>query len=199
MLEKPPQQKESCSDEQLIVMIKKGDSYSMEILIERYQKPVFNFALRLIGDKPNAEDITQETLIKVIKSLPSYKPKNFRSYVYRIASNTAYDKMREQKTAISFDNEFNGEEEDLPGLKEIIPDVSAPQPEQSLIRSETEDLISRMLSRLPYEQRRVFILREFSDLSFKEIAETCGCSLNTVLSRMHYCVKKLKKLLEGKI
>lgn len=187
------------TDEELIKMIRNGNVRAMDTLIERYQKPVFNLALRMMGNRHFAEDITQEVLIKVIKSLPSYKPKNFKSYVYKITNNVIYDKMRTQQPSMSIDAEITISGQEVTELRNIIPDMKNPSPEQSLIRTEVEEIINKILMQLPPEQRQVFIMREFSNMSFREIADVCGCSMNTVLSRMQYSIKKLKKLLDGKI
>ena len=168
----------------------------MNELVGRYQAPVFNFAARMAGNRQNAEDITQETFIKVLKSLPAYKPKNFKSYIYRIARNTVLDHLRKKKSDVSIETEIAISEDDSSELKNLIPDMVTPTPEQSFINSETEETISLLLMRIPFEQRQVFIMREFSEMSFKEIAGACGCSRNTVLSRMQYCLKKLKEMLK---
>jgi RNA polymerase sigma-70 factor (ECF subfamily) len=195
----PPRVKTSApSDEELIVMIKRGNAQAMETLIERYQKQVFNFALGMVGNRHSAEDITQETLIKVMKSLPTYRPKNFRGYIYRIANNTAYDLMRQRKMMVSFESKVMIADNETSELKNLLPDTATLSPEQTLMQAKTEEMLNGMLMRIPYEQRRVFIMREFSDMPFREIADVCGCSLNTVLSRMQYCVKKLKKMIEEK-
>ncbi|MEW6194990.1 MAG: sigma-70 family RNA polymerase sigma factor [Bacteroidota bacterium] len=168
----------------LIERCRAGESVAFGPLIKLYRKQLYSYLYRFGGDKNLAEDLFQETLIKVWRSLPKYNEQNkFSSWLFSIAHNTAMDALRKKQK-----NKLLNDLEDT----ELIPGRSNPHDE--LIYKETAESISKVVDLLPVKQKEVFLLRINGELTFKEIAEITGEPLNTVLSHMHYSVKKIKKI-----
>lgn len=169
----------------LIERCRKKESAAFGPLIKLYRKQLYSYLYRLGGDKNLAEDLFQETLIKVWRSLPKYNEQNkFSSWLFSIAHNTAIDALRKKQKERFFDDLENAE---------LLPGRSNPHIE--LVGKEAEEKISRAVDRLPVKQKEVFLLRINGELTFKEIAEITGEPLNTILSHMHYSVKKIKKII----
>ncbi|MFH2069890.1 MAG: sigma-70 family RNA polymerase sigma factor [Elusimicrobiota bacterium] len=192
----------SLGDAELLSMAKDGSTEAMEIIIKRYQEPLYNFAIRMTGNRHSAEDVTQESFLRAIKSLPYYRHKNFRNYIYKIASNLIIDRYRKKEPVVSIDDPFlmhsSNMDDNSITLKDVIPDIETSSPDYIVQKKLMKQKISDAIAGMPEEQRRVFSLRVFSGLSFREISEICGCSLNTALGRMHYAVEKIRKFLESR-
>lgn len=173
-------------DSQLISSYLAGDDDSFTVLYERYRKVLYSFYLKsLSGDRALADDLFQQTWLKVIKSLPKYRhQQTFLAWLMMVGRNTMLDHWRKigRKKESELDESYMGESK-------------MEQANQALSRKELEALVDKLVVSLPEEQREVFIMRQ-SDISFKEIAEIQGISLNTALGRMHYAVSKLKKSLK---
>ena len=176
------------SENELIRRCQEKDGPAFDALIRRYRKPLFTFFLRFYGEKAMAEDLFQDTLVKVWRALPAFRNTgSFSSWLFSIAHNVARDALRRQKARahISYRSE-------LPDA----PDVHSPA--DDLVANEIEAMIRHAVQQLPPKQRQVFLLRQHGDLAFKEIAKVTGEPLNTVLSHMRYAVAKLKKALREK-
>jgi RNA polymerase sigma-70 factor (ECF subfamily) len=179
---------EKLLENQLILRCKKGDSSAFGQLIKQYKRQLFTYLVRLSGSNSMAEDLFQETLIKVWSGLPGYNEQNkFSAWLFSIAHNIVMDSYRKKKvrqkiTAV----------EELPELIENGDQLT------SLEENELKQIIIDSLKLLPERQRNVFLLRQHGEMSFKEIAEATGQNLNTVLSHMNYAVKKLRKILREK-
>lgn len=186
------------SDKELIQRYRKGDVEAFNILIKRYEKPLFNFIYRLIGNRASAEDIFQEVFLRVIKGIARYRhQKKFASWLYRIANNLIIDTLRKQKRekVISWETKIKESKGESLSLKDTIPDKKY-LPDSHLEREELRNKLEEAIESLPLEQCQVFILREHSQLPFKEIASLLNCSLNTALGRMHYALKNLRSQLK---
>lgn len=184
------------TDEQLMVRFKGGDASAFEALLRRHQTPVFNFIARMVGDRARAEDLAQETFIKVIKGVGTWVEKaKFTTWLYTVARNQCLDSMRREtlRRAESLDAAAAGDE-DGRALVETIADAGAAV-DRSADSARLRPLLERALAGLPEEQREVFVLREYSGLQFKEIAELTGAPENTVKSRMRYALEGLRKAL----
>ncbi len=180
-------------DRQLIYdYLKKGDEKSLEILIQRYLKPVYGFAYRYVGNVQEAEDIAQDVFVKVWKNLKKFKQeKNFKTWVFTIAKNTAFDFLRKKK-AITF-SELGNEESESNILKKFI-DPSL-LPDELLEQKGIREIFVKAVGKLFPKYRKVLLLRHEENLTFREIAETLDEPLNTVKSRHRRAVIALKKLL----
>jgi RNA polymerase sigma-70 factor, ECF subfamily len=189
--------KQDASDEDLMLAFRAGDASAFQTLVTRHRRPVFHFIARFVGQPARAEDVLQETWLKVIRSAPEYQTKaKFTTWVYTIARNLCVDSARKEKyrkTDSLDEPEVQGEEEGRT-LHETVAD-SRFDPERGAVNLEVRPLILRALQSLPEEQREVFILREYSGIQFKEIAAVTGVSENTVKSRMRYALEGLRRKL----
>ena len=172
---------------QLISRCRAGDTKAFAQLIFPYKDSLYTYLLRLSGNNANAEDLFQETMVKIWRGLKKYKEQNkFSSWLFSIAHNVSLDyfrKMKKEKNDVS--------------ISEILSLKSDKDPYDQLVNKEMEAQLIKSLMRLPDKQREVFLLRLNGNLSFKEIAELTEEPLNTVLSHMHYAVKKLKFILRN--
>jgi len=170
---------------ELIERCKNGDGDAFGHLIGQYRRQLFTYLLRFQGERELAEDLFQETLLKVWKFLPSYSHQSkFATWLFSIAHNVAVDASRRRKA-----REFVSFAKQLPDRP------SESNPVAEMLADETRELLEQALRQLPEKQRQVFLLRQHSGMSFREIAATMNQPLNTVLGHMHYAVSKLKKKL----
>ncbi len=166
-----------------------GDARAFEVLVRRHRTPIFSFLLRLTGDRGRAEDLCQETFLKVVKASAGWQERaRFSTWVYAIARNLAVDEARRMafRRTEPLDPPANGDApRPEPAGEDPGPDRLA---DASLIRPKLE----AALRALPAEQREVFLLREYAGLRFGEIAEVTGAPENTVKSRMRYALEALR-------
>jgi len=187
--------KEIISDYDLILRFIKGEQLCFEQLIYRHKNKIFAYISLYIRDQALAEDIFQDTILKVIQSVKSGKYADngkFLSWVMRIAHNLIIDHFRrlKQMNTISNDNY----ESDLFNSKSFAEDNI----EDDIIKQQIHKDVRNMISSLPDDQREVVILRHYADLSFKEIADVTGVSINTALGRMRYALINMRKIMEEK-
>lgn len=185
----------SLSDQDLVQAYIKGDSSAIEVLINRHRSKVYTYIILTIKNQQLAEDLFQETFIKVIQSLKAGKYRDngkFLSWVIRIAHNLIIDHFRKEKqmNAISNDNS----EVDLFNSKKL----SDSNIEDLIIDSQIKSEIRILINELPDDQREVVLLRHYGGLSFKEIADQTDVSINTALGRMRYALINLRKLIQEK-
>jgi RNA polymerase sigma factor (sigma-70 family) len=183
------------SDYELIMRFIKGEQSCFEKLIHRHKNKVFAYISLYIRDEALAEDIFQDTFLKVIQSVKAGKYSDngkFISWVMRIAHNLIIDHFRriKQMNTISNDNY----ESDIFNSKRFAEDSI----EDSMIKKQIHQDIRKMISNLPDDQKEVVILRHYAGLSFKEIADITDVSINTALGRMRYALINLRKLMEEK-
>ena len=175
-----------------------GDVRAFEVLVNRHRKPIYNFVLRFVRDSALAEDLLQETLLRVVKNADSYEQQaKFTTWVYTIARNLCVDNSRRAKhrKAQSLDAPIDPSDEGSRSMLDVVPDPSAGTERQAVGR-ELQTQIQAAVAALPEDQREIFLLREVADLQFNEIAGIVGCSENTVKSRMRYALEKLREALE---
>jgi RNA polymerase sigma-70 factor (ECF subfamily) len=177
------------SDERLMLRFQAGDVRAFEELVRRHRTPVFSFLLRLTGDRGRAEDLCQETFLRVVRAAEGWEPRAlFRTWLFSVARNQAVDEARRRafrRTEPLDDPARAAEPSQEPG-----PDRAA---EGALLRPKLE----AALAALPEEQREVFLLREHAGLRFAEIAVVTGVPENTVKSRMRYALEALRAKLEA--
>lgn len=175
-------------DARLIREIRKGNRTSFEVLLRKYEAPIFRFLLRMVGDRDTAADLFQETMMRVWKNIGKYREKGiFKAWMFRIASNCAYDHFR---------SSGRRKESDAVRSPDILSDYR-PGPDRLAESALAGKAIQNALNKIKPELREVFLMREESGLSFREIAETTGRPLNTVLSRMRYALINLRRELEA--
>jgi len=181
------------ADEVLMVAYQKGDVRAFEILLTRHRRPVFNFILRFVGLRETAEDLLQETFLRVIKGAEAYQRQaKFTTWLYTIARNLCVDQSRRAKhrKAQSLDAPMNSSAESGT-LLDVIPANEIASDRQT-VNKELQLKMEAALTRLSEEQREVFLMREFLDMPFKDIAQVVGVPENTVKSRMRYALEKLR-------
>jgi RNA polymerase sigma factor (sigma-70 family) len=183
------------SDYELIMRFIKGEQSCFEQLIHRHKNKVFAYINLYIRDEALAEDIFQDTLLKVFQSVKAGKYSDngkFISWVMRIAHNLIIDHFRriKQMNTISNDNY----ESDIFNSKRFAEDSI----EDNIIKKQIHQDIRKMISNLPDDQKEVVILRHYAGLSFKEIADITDVSINTALGRMRYALINLRKIMDEK-
>lgn len=182
------------SDNELISLYVNGDESALKTLIQRHEKRVFSYILLSVKNRELAEDIFQDTFIKVINTLRSgnyHEEGKFVQWVMRIANNLKIDYFRKMQRMPAF--ETNGEFD----IFDIIYG-SEPSVEQKMITEQLYAEITEMVKLLPPEQREVLEMRIYQDISFKDIAEMTDVSINTALGRMRYALINLRKILKEK-
>jgi RNA polymerase sigma-70 factor, ECF subfamily len=182
-------------DELLMVRYQRGDRDAFATLVRRHKLRVYNFVLRQLRDPAAAEDVAQEVFLRVVQKASDFKHEaRFSTWLYTIARNLTIDHLRKQslRRHPSLD-ETKGEK---PSLAETIEDRHPRSSvERSAVSKEFRQSVSRAIDALPADQREVFLLREISNLAFKEIAEVTGVGENTVKSRMRYALERLQQAL----
>ncbi|MBD3581514.1 RNA polymerase sigma factor [Flavobacterium selenitireducens] len=169
-----------------------GDENALATLIGRHQSKIYGFIYSKVTDRDISDDIFQDTFIKVIKTLKSnsYNEEGkFLPWVMRIAHNLIVDHFRRNKKMPMFreTEEFS--------IFSIMSD-DAPNIEGRMITTQVEDDLKRLIQELPKDQKEVLEMRIYQDLSFKEISELTGVSINTALGRMRYALMNLRKVID---
>lgn len=179
------------TDEQLIAAYAVGDNIAFDTLLLRHKDRLYNYIYQLVRDSDVADDIFQETFVKVITTVRQgryHDMGKFSAWVTRIARNLAIDSFRAEKSeaTVSTDNA----EVDILNRRELSDETI----EDIMIDLQIEDDIRSLVEHLPEMQRQVLTMRFYQDLSFKEIAELTGVSINTALGRMRYAILNLRKM-----
>jgi len=183
------------SDQDLVKRFIQGDQASIEVLINRHKNKVFTYIILIVKNQSLAEDIFQDTFIKVIKSLKEGKYKDngkFVSWVIRIAHNLTIDHFRKEKQINTYSNEDY--EADIFNSKKL----SESTVEDLMVETQIIKEVRLLIDELPEDQKQVILLRHYGGLSFKEIADQTDVSINTALGRMRYALINLRKLIEQK-
>jgi len=166
-------------DKQLIENYLDGDGNSFSILIDRYLKSVFNFAYRLCGNKNDAEDIAQDTFLKVWKNIKKYNGKNsFKTWLFTIARNTTIDYLRKKRDLkfSDFDTEEGNYIEDTLADKEILSD-------DVFAKSENKGILEKMFNEMPSIYKEILVMHYTNDLSLEEISQILKRPMNTIKSQ----------------
>lgn len=181
------------NDEDLITAYVGGDDGAFEWLVERHLRSVYSFVFRLVGNEKDAEDIVQETFLKVWKNLKNYSRESakFKTWLMRIARNTAVDYLR-KKRHVPF-SKLEGDNEES-WIAENLPDEQ-PLPDELLAHKGDVEELERVVLKLSPIYREVLILYYGSDLTFEEVSVISEVSVNTIKSRHRRAVAELRKLL----
>ena len=179
-------------DSTLVSNYLNGDEKCFEILINRHKQRVYNFIFSKVLDKDVAEDIFQDTFIKVINTLKRGKYNEegkFLPWVMRISHNLIIDYFRRNNRMPTFKNtdEFD--------IFSVLGDGQL-NAESQLVKEQILSDVRRVVSELPEDQKEVLVMRMYKDMSFKEISESTGVSINTALGRMRYALINMRKLIE---
>ncbi|MCO4819935.1 MAG: sigma-70 family RNA polymerase sigma factor [Bacteroidetes bacterium] len=185
---------EQIKDRALIKQYIQGNEACLEMLINKHKNKVFTTILLIVNDTYIAEDLFQETFIKVIKTFKSGKYNEegkFLPWVVRIARNLAIDHFRKSKRMPTITSQ-DGED-----IFRTI-EIGESNREESFIQNQRDDTVRQIINMLPAEQKEVLVLRHYGDMSFKEIAELTGVSINTALGRMRYALNNMRKIISEK-
>jgi RNA polymerase sigma-70 factor (ECF subfamily) len=180
------------SDAILVKKYVEGDESTLAVLIERHQSKIYGFIYTKIQDRDICDDVFQDTFIKVIKTLKtkSYNEEGkFLPWVMRIAHNLVIDYFRKSKKMPM------QRDTDEYSIFSYLSDSSL-DVEKQIITEQIEEDLTKLLDELPNDQKEVIIMRIYQDLSFKEIADSTGVSINTALGRMRYAIMNLRKIIE---
>ena len=171
---------------------RRGDVEALGKLVEHFRRPLFGFIVKMTEGRGDADEIFQEAWFRAIKNLDGYRDQRFLSWMFRIAHNLIIDRARKARPQVDLGT-GNGSDEQT-NTEAIANRFAAPGigPAGETSGRDLGRRISDAVSRLPHEQREVFLMRMEGDLPFKEIAKVQGTSLNTALSRMQYALTKLR-------
>ena len=173
----------------------KGDNSAFEALMEKHMGIIYNIALRMTANQDDAEDMTQEIMIKIFRSLGSFKGNSkFSTWIYRVAVNTCLDELKKKKNKkhLSLDAEISGDD----GENQIEIKDDSPSPEKLAEQNELRDMVAAAVKLLSDEHRAVIVLRDIRGMSYSEFAGILGCSDGTVKSRISRARAQLKMILE---
>lgn len=203
----PVAEKPNTSDEALMEQVLRGNEQAFEEIMNRYQHRIFNFCLRYLGNEYDAQEVFQETFLRVYSRADRFTPRyRFSTWAYTIARNQCLDRLRTRarRGEQSYEEIAETDPHRLSaalgeGAGDHLPAAGPqkePDPREKTEQKELEEKIREVMDRLPPAQREVVLLRHFSGLTFPEIAETVGCSVGTAKSRFHFGFKKLSRLLQ---
>ncbi len=181
------------TDQQLVEGFVKGENSYIQELINRHKDRVYTYILLIVKNPHVADDLFQDTFIKVIKSLEKSKYTDkgkFVSWVIRIAHNLSIDYFRKSKNQNTYSNDDN--EVDVFNS----PKYSDSTREDQMIDEQKEKDVRFLIDKLPKNQKQVVMMRHYGNMSFKEIADQTGVSINTALGRMRYALINMRKLME---
>lgn len=179
------------TDDQLVAMYAEGNNEAFDTLLNRHQQRVYSYILHIVKDEELADDIFQETFVKAIMTIKQGRyteSGKFSAWISRIAHNLIIDFYRQEKSenTVSADNE----DTDLLNRRDLCDDNI----EDQMVTEQIHTDIRRLIKALPESQREVLIMRYYKDMSFKEIADATGVSINTALGRMRYAIMNMRRI-----
>ena len=186
---------EILNDKELVESYKNGNVASFELLLERHQNKVFSYILMLVKDRQLADDIFQDTFLKIIRTIKAgaYKEEGkFIQFAMRIAHNLVIDHFRKSKRLPMTDS-VNSDYDLIENVKYVDASV-----EDKIVTEQVYNDLRKMIDLLPEEQKEVLTMRMYADMSFKDIADATNVSINTALGRMRYALINLRKMAKEK-
>ncbi len=186
-------------DGELIELIKEGDERAFAVLIKRYQKSLYSFIFRMLGTPEEAKEIFQETFIRIYKNIHSFNTDSrFSPWAYRIAHNLCIDYLRKSERDIlkKQTSPFNEGLGHHSKISEKGEGSHLESPESITYKNQLSKRVQMAVEQLPPKQRAVFVMYQYNNFSYEEIAEALNIPLGTVKSRMHNAIKRLGTLLK---
>ncbi|MGD9684601.1 MAG: RNA polymerase sigma factor [Candidatus Obscuribacterales bacterium] len=176
-----------------------GDASFFKSLVRRYQNRIYNSAYRMLGNKEEAEEVVQDTFVKVHNGLSGFRRQaSFAAWLFRISHNLCIDNLRSRKRQrgllFFFPSSSNADGDGDRPAPELRDD--GPDPQQIVDLSEQSSVVAGALAKLPESQRAVLVLHDMEGFSYQDIASIVGTSIGTVRSRLHYGRLKMRELLE---
>ena len=181
------------TDEELVVLYAKGNNTAFDILLNRYKSSIYSYIFFIVHNKELAEDIFQETFVKVIMTIKQGRYTEngkFKAWITRIAHNLIIDNYRQERSENTISND--DVEVDLFNNIKLCDGTI----EDNLVRYQVLSDVKKLIRHLPDNQREVLEMRYYQDLSFKEIADITGVSINTALGRMRYAILNKRRMAE---
>lgn len=178
------------SDEDLMNRCREGDMGAFELIVLRYKDAIFNLIYHFVADYHRAQDISQETFLRVLKNVDRYKSRNrFKTWLYRIAVNLCKNELRNRsrRKTLSLDNP-------AVDIESLSRNYYTP-PDEAYEKEELRELVKDAVGSLPEDQRMAIIMREYQGLSYEEIASALNCSLGAVKSKIYRARQNIKKML----
>ncbi len=177
------------TDDELIVAIRHGETAALEELVQRHIDSVYRVALRVTGNRDDAEDVAQHAFVNAWKAIGSFRlGENFRVWIAQITRNAAIDSLR-KKRDVPLSSFTQGDDEAEPFA--IVDD--APSPEEHAVQYESQRHVQKLLSILPKDDQEILLLHYSDGLTFREIGEVLGAPLHTVKSRHRRALKRMQE------
>ena len=183
------------TDDMLATLYSQGNDKAFDVLLSRYQQKLFSYIFFIVRNQEMAEDIFQETFVKAITTLKQGRyaaDGKFGAWLTRIAHNMIIDGFRQERN----ENTISNDESEVDLLNDA--DLCDDNIEMQMVNEQTLSDVRRLMDALPDNQREVVYMRYYQDLSFKEIAEIIGVSINTALGRMRYALLNMRRIAEEK-
>lgn len=174
---------QTVSDEQLMLWLKDGDESCLAALFERHHAGLYNFCCQLTRDRALAEDVTQEAFFRVLRARRSYRGGQFKSWLFSIARNLAFDQLRRSNRQQPLAPQYDDEQ------------IDERDPERSLAGNQSKDLLVRALAQLPLAAREVILLGRFEFEDYDALGAALDCSAGAAKVRLHRAMKQLKTLI----
>ena len=189
------------SDDELVRMYESGNDNAFDVLLDRHQEKLFNYIYFLTRNEDLANDVFQDTFVRVVTAIRSHNYEatgNFGAWLFCISRNLVMDYHRHMQIASTVPHEFVDENGDVKG--DLLNDASLCEPtvESDIFSRETMEDLRQMVDQLVDNQREIIYLRYYRDMSFKEIAQILGISINTALGRVRYAIINLRRMAGAK-
>jgi RNA polymerase sigma-70 factor (ECF subfamily) len=174
------------SDEDLMKRCREGDMSAFELIVLRYKDAIFNFIYHFLADYHRAQDISQETFLRVFRNADRYKSRNsFKSWIYRIAANLCKNELRDRSR----------HKELLLDDPAVYTESRYTSPDKAYEDEEVQRLVKEAVNSLPEDQRMAIVMREYQDMTYEEIASALNCSLGAVKSKIYRARQNIKRML----
>lgn len=178
----------------IIAAAQRGDPAAHAALIDRYSARLYGFLVQMVGRREDAEDLLQEVFLRLVRVIAAYRDDGrFESWLFRIAANLVRDRIRRLRRRPG-DRPTGGDDDEGDALGDLA--AGSEPPPDALERSEAGEHLAEALRQLPDAEREVVLLRHFSRMSFKEIADLTGVPLGTALARGHRGITHLRELMD---
>lgn len=177
------------TDDALMIDFVDGDDGALRILVERWERPVFAFLVRMLGSAEEAEDLCQDTFMSMIKAAGRYQPEGkFQSWLFRIAGNQARNRLRRRRILrwVPLADEH------------ATSPATGPDPLDALAGRESQRLVQEAIAGLPERQRQALVLKQYHDMRYQEIADTMGTSVSSVQMLLHRAMNALRRNLASR-
>lgn len=187
------------SDEELLRRFNEGDADAFEVLVRRYERPLYNFILRSVRRRERADELLQDVFLKVVQRSGDFKGNSkLSTWLYTIARNLCIDHSRKmvfrRHKSLDAPGRSGGDSDEGPTLLERTA-ADGPTADRAAIAQDLQRRIAEAVEELPEEQREVFLLRQVQGMAFKDIADVVGVPENTIKSRMRYALERLQRAL----